>query len=163
LDLLFEAFGILRQMDEKYHLVIIGAGDASALGSLKERCGEDSFRYLGVVPDDEIGRFYVASDLYVFPGAVGLGPLQALCFDLTPAVIDSRVHSPEYEYLNHDNALILPEGTTPEQYARAITVLLNDRVRWACLRAHAWASIKHLTIENMAQNFIHGVNSILEE
>jgi glycosyltransferase involved in cell wall biosynthesis len=162
LDLLFDAFHVLRKMDESYHLVIIGAGDASVLSRLKEKCGESAFRYLGVVPDDEIGRSYVASDLFAFPGAVGLGPLQALCFDLTSAVIDSPVHSPEYEYLNRDNALILTEGSTAEKYAIAIKALLEDRARWADLRDHAWPSIKHLTIENMAQNFISGVNSILQ-
>ena len=151
-----------QKEDESYYLVVIGAGDLPSLTSFRKKCGESSFRYLGVVPDDDIGRFYVASDLYAFPGAVGLGPIQALCFDLTSAVIDSPVHSPEYEYLNHDNALILPEGSTAEQYARAIMALLEDRARWANLRAHAWPSIRHLTIENMAQNFIAGVNSILQ-
>jgi glycosyltransferase involved in cell wall biosynthesis len=161
LDVLLDSFCCLRARDNSYHLVIIGAGDGSMFSKLKDTCGEGSFRYLGVVPDDDIGRFYVASDLYVFPGAVGLGPLQALCFDLTSAVINSPVHSPEYEYLNHDNALILPEGSTAERYASAIITLLEDRDRWAELRAHAWPSIRHLTIDHMAQNFISGVNSIL--
>jgi glycosyltransferase involved in cell wall biosynthesis len=161
LDLLFDAFWYLRQRDGSYYLIVVGAGDASVLSKLEERCGEGSFRYLGVVPDDDIGRLYVASDLYAFPGAVGLGPLQALCFDLTPAVIDSRVHSPEYEYLSQANALILPEGSGAEQYANGIMSLLENRTRWADLRAHAWPSIEHLTIANMAQNFVRGVNSIL--
>jgi glycosyltransferase involved in cell wall biosynthesis len=103
----------------------------------------------------------VLSDLYTFPGAVGLGPLQALCFDLTSAVIHSSIHNPEYEYLSRYNALIVPEGATPKQYTEAISALLKDRVRWTELRDHAWPSIKHLTIENMAQNFIRGVNQIL--
>jgi hypothetical protein len=76
-------------------------------------------------------------------------------------VIDSRLHKPEYEYISNDNALILPEGSTPEQYANAIDALLQDRGRWTALRAHAWPSIKHLTIESMAANFVAGVNSIL--
>jgi hypothetical protein len=63
--------------------------------------------------------------------------------------------------LNSENALILPEGSSSEQYALAIKTLLEDQPRWAELRAHAWPSIKHLTIDNMAQNFVAGVNSIL--
>lgn len=162
LEVLFDAFHILRKIDESYHLVIIGAGDSSVLSKLKEKCGDSSFRYLGVVPDNDIGRFYVASDLYAFPGKVGLGPLQALCFDLTSAVIHSPTHSPEYEYLDSNNALILPAGSTAEEYAAAIKSLLEDCPRWANLRAHAWPSIRHLTIENMARNFIAGVNSMLQ-
>jgi len=160
LDVLIDAFYSLRLMDESYHLIIVGGGDTSLLHSVKDRFGERSFRYVGA--HEDISQFCVISDLYVLPGAIGLGPLHALCFDLTPAVIHSRVHKPEYEYLNGENALILPEGSTAEEYACSIKALLEDRVRWAELRAHAWPSIKHLTIENMAQNFIDGVNSILQ-
>jgi hypothetical protein len=78
-------------------------------------------------------------------------------------VIDSRVHSPEYEYLNHNNALILPQGSGAQEYASAIIALLQDRAKWNELRVQAWPSIRHLTIENMAQNFINGVNSIFVE
>jgi glycosyltransferase involved in cell wall biosynthesis len=160
LDVLFDAFHVLREMDETYHLVIIGSGETSVLRNLERRYGERSFNYVGATED--ISRFSVISDLYVLPGAIGLGPLHSLCFDLTPAVIHSRVHGPEYEYLKSDNALILPEGSSAMQYALAIKDLLEDRGRWADLRAHAWPSIRHLTIENMAQNFIDGVNSILQ-
>jgi glycosyltransferase involved in cell wall biosynthesis len=160
LDLLFDAFHVLRKIDESYHLVIVGSGDTSLLHHLEQKCGKHSFSYWEATQD--IGRFCVVSDVYVLPGAVGLGPLHSLCFDLTPAVIHSRVHNPEYEYLNIDNALISPEGSSAEQYALAIKGLLEDRDRWVALRAHAWPSIRHLTIENMAQNFIFGVNSILQ-
>jgi glycosyltransferase involved in cell wall biosynthesis len=163
LNTLFDAFSHLRRADESYVLVIIGGGDTSVLQNLREKCGESSFRYLGVVSDDDIGRFYVLSDLYTFPGAVGLGPLQALCFDLTSVVIHSSIHNPEYEYLNLENSLIVPQGATPQQYARAISTLLEDRVKWAELRDHAWPSIKHLTIDNMAQNFVDGVSAIFRQ
>jgi glycosyltransferase involved in cell wall biosynthesis len=160
LHLLFDTFYVLRRLDDSYHLVIIGGGETRLVDGLRQRCGNQSFTYIGATED--ISRFCVASDLFVFPGAVGLGPLQALCFDLTPAVIHSRLHGPEYEYLNSDNALILPEGSTVEEYGLAIKALLEDRARWSDLRAHAWPSIKHLTIKDMAQNFIHGVNSMLQ-
>jgi glycosyltransferase involved in cell wall biosynthesis len=162
LKLLFDAIRVLRSMDESYYLLIIGAGDVSVISELRKTCGESAFRYLGVVSDDDIGQFYVASDLFAFPGSAGLGPIQALCFDLTTAVIDSSVHSPEYEYLNHENALIFPERSTADEYARGIKALLDDRGRWGELRAQAWPSIRHLTIENMAHNFINGVNAIFK-
>jgi glycosyltransferase involved in cell wall biosynthesis len=160
LNVLFDAFHFLRRTDESYFLIIVGDGNVSLLHDLKGRFGERSFRYVGA--HEDISQFCIISDLYVLPGAIGLGPLHALCFDLTPVVIHSRVHGPEYEYLNCGNALILPEGSTAEQYALAIKALLEDGPRWANLRAHAWPSIKHLTIENMALNFIEGVNWILQ-
>lgn len=160
LPFLLDTFVWLTKRDPSYHIIVVGGGDASFIQQLKERCGERSVTYRGVLYGEALSPLYVVSDLYVYPGAVGLGPLEALCFDVTPAVIHSTKHKPEYEYLNHDNALILPSGSTAEQYARAIMALLEDRARWADLRAHAWPSIRHLTIENMAQNFIDGVNAM---
>jgi glycosyltransferase involved in cell wall biosynthesis len=159
LDVLVSAFSSLRKANESYHLILIGGGDTSVLRRLTDQCGKRSFSYLG--PTEDISQSCIVADLYVLPGAIGLGPLHALCFDLTPAVIHSPVHKPEYEYLTDKNALILPDRSTPEHYAGAINSLLEDRRRWAQLRAHAWPSIKHLTIEKMARNFVTGVSSIL--
>jgi glycosyltransferase involved in cell wall biosynthesis len=159
LQVLVDAFEVLKKIDNSYHLVIIGSGDTSVLRDIEQKSGADSFTYRTATQD--IGPFCVTSDLYVFPGAVGLGPLHALCFDLTPAVIDSPVHNPEYEYLTRENALILPNGASAEQYALAIDDLLKNPGRWTDLRAQAWPSIRHLTIESMAENFIRGVNVIL--
>jgi glycosyltransferase involved in cell wall biosynthesis len=157
---LFDAFRVLQKSDKSYHLMMVGGGDTSLVDRFRSGCGERSFTYLGAT--DDIGRFCVMSDLYVLPGAIGLGPVHALCYDLTPVVIHSRVHKPEYEYLNSENALILPEDSTAREYASAIKALLEDRGRWCGLRAQAWPSIKHLTIDSMAQNFIDGVSSILQ-
>jgi glycosyltransferase involved in cell wall biosynthesis len=163
LDYLFETFTLLHKIDPRYHLLVIGGGDASLINHLKKSCGESSVGYYGVVSEEDISYFYIVSDLYVFPGAVGLGPLQALCFDLTPAVIDSPIHNPEYEYLNERNSLILPSGTSAQKYAYTISQHLENREQWRKSRAQAWPSIRHLTIDNMAKNFIHGINSILSQ
>jgi glycosyltransferase involved in cell wall biosynthesis len=160
LDFLTETLAFLRQRDPTYHLLMIGGGDASLVAAMQEKCGEGSVSYQGVVSEQDIGQFYSISDLYVFPGAVGLGPLQALCFNLTPVVIDSAIHNPEYEYLNDTNSVILPCNTPPQGYAVAIDQHLQDPIKWHMSRSQAWPSIKHLTIENMAKNFIAGVNSI---
>jgi glycosyltransferase involved in cell wall biosynthesis len=161
LPFLFETFVRLSTLDSSYHMVLIGGGDPGVVQTLKARCGEDSVSYLGVLPDEELFPYYVLSDLYVFPGAVGLGPLQALCFNLTPAIIDSSTHNPEYEYLNTFNALVFPNGATVNEYAQGIHRHLVNHAQWSALRSQAWSSIEHLTIENMANNFIRGINTVL--
>ncbi len=162
IDFLIEAFNLLYRMDPSHKLVLVGGGKSAFIEQFRSNLPEDSYEYRGVITDpDQLAPLYIASDAYVFPGNVGLSPLQALCYDLTPVVIDGPTHNPEYEYLGPENAMILPAGTSAEQYAEAVETLLNDRSRWAALRACAWASIQHLTIENMARNFIHGINEIL--
>ncbi|ETW93815.1 MAG: hypothetical protein ETSY1_37585 [Candidatus Entotheonella factor] len=161
LDFLIETFSILRRKDPQYHLIVIGGGDTSYITQLEERCGKDTISYKGFVSEEDINYYYMISDLYIFPGAVGLGPIQALCFDLTPAVIDSPIHNPEYDYLNEDNAIICHPEVSPEAYAEAIDTHLQDTEQWNRVRAQAWPSIRHLTVENMAKNFVHGINTIL--
>ena len=99
----------------------------------------------------------------MFPCDVGLGPLHALCYDLTPVVIDAPTHNPEFEYLSCQNAVVVGQGAMPEQYANAIHQLCTDGVRWRRLREAAWPSIRHLTMEKMAKNFVAGVDQILRD
>lgn len=162
LDFLAEAFAIMKESDPTYILAVIGEGDRSFMEPLIGRFGAETVKFHGAVTEPEkMAPVYITSDVYVFPGNVGLGPLQALCYDVTPVVIDSPTHNPEYEYLNEGNAIILPRGTTPEGYANAIADLFKDPERWQTLKIQAWPSIQQLTIQNMAACFIHGINTIL--
>jgi glycosyltransferase involved in cell wall biosynthesis len=161
LDFLIETFTILRRQDSQYHLILIGGGDTSYISRLEEKCGKDAISYKGSVSEADINYFYIISDVYIFPGAVGLGPIQALCFDLTPVVIDSSVHNPEYDYLNETNAIICNRTVNPAQYAEAIDTHLQDFDQWHRMRSQAWPSMRHLTIEKMATNFVHGINALL--
>ncbi len=161
LDFLVETFSMLQRKDPQYHLIVIGGGDTSYIDKLEEACGKDAISYKGSVSEEDINYYYMISDLYIFPGAVGLGPIQALCFDLTPAIIDWPIHNPEYDYLTDDNAIICDREVDPEAYADAIDRHLQDADQWQRVRAQAWPSIRHLTVENMANNFVRGINTIL--
>jgi len=161
LDFLIATFAILKRRNPQYHLIVIGGGDTSYITKFEETCGKDSISYKGSVSEEEINYYYMISDLYTFPGAVGLGPLQALCFDLTPVIIDSPIHNPEYDYLNEENSIICHREVSPAAYAEAIDTHLQDTDQWSRIRSQAWPSIRHLTVENMAKNFIRGINTIL--
>ena len=157
LDLLLNSFSLLRRYSDEYHLILVGDGHLP--GSL---IPEQGVLHLGSVVDlDQLGPLYVASDLFVFPGSVGLGPLQALCYDLPILTIDSSTHMPEFEYLNPANSIVLPPGTSPQDYAHAINALFENHEQHKRLRCDTWPSICHLTIEQMASHFIEGVNAIL--
>jgi glycosyltransferase involved in cell wall biosynthesis len=105
---------------------------------------------------------FVASDAFVLPGLTGLAPLTSLCYDLTPILIENRAHGPEVEYFDDTNAVTAPAVATASDYARHIHELLDDRERWQRLRAAAWPSIQHLTIDNMARRFIAGIDWMLD-
>lgn len=159
---LAEAVRHLRQRKPEYHLVVVGGGDASRIDTLRQNLGDDGLTLCGVIVDrDELAKWYVRSDAFVFPGDVGLGVVQALCYDLTPVVVDRATHNPEFEYLDDNNSVIVRRDAAPGEYGAAIDGFCSDRMRWAEYRTRAWRSVRHLTIDSMAQRFVDGVNEIL--
>ena len=156
-DFLLKAFSIMKQQDANFHLLLVGSGGEVYLDQKP-----DNVTYFGSVTDlDKLAPIYIAADVFSFPGLVGLGPLQALCYDLPVITIDSPNHKPEIEYLSPKNSIILPYHITPEDYALAIAKLFEDTEGLQKLQANTWVSIRHLTIDQMAQNFIEGVNTLL--
>jgi glycosyltransferase involved in cell wall biosynthesis len=159
IEYLLKAFNSLIKIDPNYHLIAIGSGS----GRYKADAPSQITFFEAITDLNKLAPMYVAADVFTFPGDVGLGPLQALCYDLPVITLDSPTHMPEIIYLNEKNALILPRETTPEDYAMQIHQILNNPITLNYLKAGIWESINHLTIDQMAKNFIAGVNSILKE
>ena len=157
-DFLLESFSYLSRGNSDYHLILVGGGGEKFLRTT------DKITHLGSINDlNKLAPIYIASDLFTYPGQVGLAPLQALCYDLPVITIDSHfTHGPEIEYLNSGNSIIMEESTTTVEFAHAIITLFNNPKHLEELKSNSWSSIKHLTIDNMAYNFINGVNLILE-
>jgi glycosyltransferase involved in cell wall biosynthesis len=163
IDILVETYLYLRKIDPNYHLLLVGDFNGAFINTLQRSCGEDAVSFKGLVPDPyDLGNLYVASDLYLFPGDVGLGVIQALCYDLVSAIIESPTNGVEFEYLNPKNCLIAKKDSSIQEYALMIHTFLNDGRKQEQLRSSAWSSIEHLTIENMAKNFIQGINTVLQ-
>ncbi|MCO5203937.1 MAG: glycosyltransferase family 4 protein [Anaerolineae bacterium] len=160
IDFLLAAWQQLQKQDDRYHLLLVGSGGEPFLADNQL----PNVTYYGPINAIErLAQFYTAADLYVIPGAVGLGPLQALCYDVPIVTIDSPLHGPEIAYLTTANAVILSADSSPSQYAAAVSSLCYEPEVLSTLRANCWPSIRHLTIDNMAANFIDGVNTILNK
>lgn len=154
LNFLLDAYSKIKNIDDRFQLLLVGDG--------LEIMPLEGVSVLGTRVDiNVLAQIYIASDLFVFPGAVGLAPLQAFCYDLPAIIINSPFHKPEIDYLSKENSIILPRNTTPQDYANAIVELFNKPDYIESLRSSIWHSIQHLTIENMAINFINGVNKII--
>lgn len=162
IDYLIKAFQMIHNTVHNIKLIIIGDGDNEIINELKRT---DNIVYYSSITEPEIlGKYLQRSDLFVLPGAVGLAPIQALCYDVIPVLISSSYHGPEIDYLvNEYNSVILPVSTTEKEYADSIISLLSDRQRLNNLRNNAWSSIKHLTQKNMAINFKKAIDYVLKE
>lgn len=154
-DFLLESFAILYERNKSFHLILVGEGVEIASGLPGVSCYQSA-------DDLEIIPLYLTSDVFTFPGSVGLGPLQALCYDLPVITIASDAQNPEFEYLSKDNSIILGPSATPGDYADNIENLFGEHHLLGAMKPKIWPSIQNLTIEAMANNFIAGVNKLLE-
>ena len=158
IDFLLRSFEILNKIDSRFHLMLIGIGGEAYQNQFQLL---SNLSYLGSITSlEEIAPLFTASDLFIIPGLVGLAPLQAMCYDLPIVSINLPGHGPEIEYLSSSNSIILDSETTPEKFALAVHDLFCEPNRLEVLKSCVWPSIQHLTIENMAENFIRGVNYI---
>jgi len=162
IDFIVDAFIHLNKIDKNFVLFVVGGGDSKLLNPAIEACGSEAVKHFGVVSDAEIGQYFVMADAFVIAGSVGLNVIQAMCYNLIPVVIDSPYQSPEYEYLNNDNSIILPRGTSAVEYSQQINKLFLNEEKKKKMEANVWNSIKHLTIEQMAKNFVNGINQLLK-
>ena len=162
ISFLLDSFSILASRDDSFHLLLVGSG----VENYPINNHHNISTFGPIVDIENLGSIYVASDIFSFPGAVGLGPLQALCFNLPVVTIDSPTHMPEFEYLSPANSIILPENATPELYAQTILNIFqnnpnDDNQKIGDFKSTIWPSIRHLTIDQMANNFIEGINTLL--
>ncbi len=163
IQFLLKIFESLNDINKDYKFTIVGDGDIKYQNMIKEKSKNLDINLLGEITDKvTLAKTFMDHSMYVFPGYVGLGPLHAMCYDLIPVIRESKYHKPEIEYLNHNNSLILPENSTPVNFAFQIEKLVNNKTFYIDKKKKVWPSIQAYTIENMANNFIAGINKILQ-
>ena len=130
---LLSALEELRKAGLPFHLITAGEGPAEP--ELRARLGRQ-VTTAGFVSPPALGRLYASADLFVLPSEVetrSLACAEALISG-TPALVSS-VSGVAANYGNI--SAILPVGSAPEDWARAIHSLAGDPVRRAAMRAAA--------------------------
>jgi glycosyltransferase involved in cell wall biosynthesis len=155
-EFLLNSFEKMTLKQDNISLIVIGAGDKETITKMSL---SKKIKYLGPITDpDLLVKYYLMSDLYIFTGDVGLGPLTALSYNTIPVVINSPTHGPEFSYLNQINSFIIQdEKISASDFGKIIIDILSSK-ELASKKENAWASIQHLTIENMAKNFMGGID-----
>jgi len=148
-------------IDINFRFVAIGDGSENALiCRLQADCPAQVIAPGAITNVDDLSRYYVSADALIMPGTIGLTPLEAICYNLPVIGFDLPSHGPEFEYLTSVNSYLLPASTTPAQFAG----YLNHHMLQPGFRENlpdAYASVSHLRLETMVENFIAGVNHVL--
>lgn len=162
LDFLLEAFACAHRADAALHLFVVGTGpDEHKVRALRDELGPGAVTLFGpLVKREEIGPVFAAGDVFTIPGGIGLAPIQAACHDLPTIAFDVPGHGPEIDYLVPANSDTLPGATTAQEFGRLLPGLMD---KWSdpARRGGIFPTVRHLTLESMADRFIEGVNRAL--
>ncbi|MBN2239278.1 MAG: glycosyltransferase family 4 protein [Dehalococcoidales bacterium] len=124
-----EAFGILKQESSNIQALMIGPGEEDFINQLKRDVEEkglaDFFTWLDAVPNDELYRYYNASDVSVWPYGASIGMREAMACKV-PVIIGEK--SMVTELVENSSGLLFREGHLSDLAAR-MRDLLNPEYR----------------------------------
>lgn len=118
--------------------------------------------WVGTKFNKEKVAFLSIASVILNPGLVGLGILDSFASGVPMVTTDCGIHSPEISYLKNDVNGIMTEPDV-HQYSIACIALLRDHSRLRRLRENCLESAKEYTLENMANRFVKGIVSCLNE
>jgi glycosyltransferase involved in cell wall biosynthesis len=159
LDLLADAADLIHAAVPSFRLAVIG--DGPSLPYLESRlAGHDWARCVGMKKGVEKAAYFKCARVVLSPGAVGLHVLDAFCAGLPMFTTANAKHGPEIAYLEHEkNGFVLPDDT--KNYAAAVIGLLQNAGQYSAVITAAQQASRCYTLENMALNFVQGIESCL--
>lgn len=160
LDFLVEAARMVKKRVGAFHLVIIGDGpERTFVQELEKK--ESWVHYAGPRYGRQKAVCFKLADVFVNPGLVGLGILDAFVAGVPVITTDIPTHSPEIEYVHHDENGLVSEFDAPH-YANAVLKAITDGAFHSRLSRGALASVGRHSLEAMVENFKAGVIECLK-
>lgn len=159
LDFLFSAAEAIQRKVPNFHLLIIGDGPEQ--DKVCTWCGEHSWaRWVGARVGREKAAYLSTAQVMLNPGLVGLGILDSFVCRLPMLTTDCGIHSPEIAYLDSGRNGIMTSDNLGS-YVEATVRLLLDPEALSNFFDGCISSANKFTIENMALNFVDGIESAL--
>lgn len=161
LDFLLDAARRLRGRIPDFELLVAGAGPRQEVVERAAR-SHDWIHYVGPRFGRDKVRLFALSRVVLFPGVLGLAAVDSFALEVPLVTMSDPGHGPEVDYLvDGRNAVVLPEGTDAEEFARAAALVLEDRSLRSRLRSGCREGARRYTLENMVDNFSEGVEGAL--
>jgi glycosyltransferase involved in cell wall biosynthesis len=158
---LFTSCDEIHKKTPRFRLIILGGGPLAT--EAKEYAdARDWVCYLGPVFGHDKAIILKMAELWLNPGLVGLGILDAFTAGLPVITTNVTYHSPEIEYLNNqENGLIVNENEV--EFTSCVVNLFNNKATYDHLVEGALASSQKYTIDRMVSNFAKGIVSCLNQ
>ena len=160
LDLLISAAELVHRELPSFHLVLVGVGPAESLARAAAR--EHSYiHFTGPLFGERKHQLFAISRLFVMPGRVGLGIVDAFHHGVPPVATRYPYHSPEFAYMRHEeNGLVSDDDVG--SFAQSILRLATDDALHGKLVSGCKESAQAITMDEMIERFAHGVLAALD-
>lgn len=159
IDLLLESSKVIHDAVPEFRLLVIGGGEGRDYVS--EFAKENSWvQYVGPKFGRDKAVFLSLAEIFLNPGVVGLGILDAFCAGLPFITCDVPGHGPEVDYLESGVNGILCRSD-PEAVASSVISLVESPVLLSALRCGALESARLYSIDTMVENFASGIKGAL--
>lgn len=154
IDFLLESCLRVKQEVPDFHMIFIGSGiDATKI--IQAAAQYPWIHYVGPKFGKDRVKYFKISALFLMPGLVGLGILDAFALETPIVTTRYEFHSPEIEYLEDGkNGLIVDNTIT--HYSKAVAQLLLS-AQYKQMLEYCRYSAEKYTIENMVENFKMGI------
>ncbi len=158
-EIMLEAARIIKRQIPEFHLFVIGDGP-SAWMIEKAAATYNWLHYVGPKKGRDKAAFFRLADVVINPGAVGLHVLDAFTAGLPMVTMADSSHGPEISYLR-DGYNGYMTGNSSDDYAKAVIKLYLDKNGYRMICEHALLDSEKYTVEQMALNFINGIERCL--
>lgn len=145
LEVLANAFNILKRISERIHLVIVGDGPYRE--QLEKLLGKKRVLFTGYLQGEALAQAYASSDLFVFPSTTdtfGNVVLEAQASGLPVIVSDQG--GPRENLINQKTGIVLP-AMEANALARTIMALMRDGDHLAAMRIDARQYVESRSFE----------------
>lgn len=139
---------------------IVGDGPDRHLLSGLTATSDERIRWHGPLTGPAKHRLLHEAAVVLMPGIVGLAVVEALAAGVPVLTSWATNHSPEFEYVTHDNSIILSEHASPDDYVQAL-LECDQSGRLASLSVAALASGEALSLDAMVERFSVGICRVL--
>jgi glycosyltransferase involved in cell wall biosynthesis len=159
LPFLIAACEQIKQKVPEFEAVFVGDGPARGVVEAAA-ARHDWVHYVGAKFDRELAPYYRMGKVLLMPGLVGLSVVDSFVARVPLFTTDLPIHSPEIAYLQ-PNVNGIMTAHEVGAYATAVAAYLQDAAGLARLIAGCDRSAGKYTIENMVENFVHGIRRCL--
>ena len=159
IEFLIKAAQKIKEGLKDFELIIIGAGpDAGIATKAAQEC--PWIYYVGPKFGREKVIYMKLGHVFLVPGLVGLGILDALAVGLPLFTTDCKLHSPEISYLQNSKNGYMTEDSV-ESYASKIIEMLGDSAQLDSMKTNCKLDAEKYTVEEMVNRFASGLLSCL--